>query len=347
MSRYYSGRRRVPRRLWVLGVVLLVVIVGAIVTVRHEYFVNLQPASSSQQTQIVTIKQGSSVKEIAATLHDNHLIRAAWAFEWYIHSKELGSQLQAGTYAISPSTDVPTIAQTLTKGKVATKLVTILPGRRLYQIRADLINDGFTPDAVDTALNPTQYASLPVLAYKPTTVTSLEGLLYPDSFQKTSATDPATIIRESLVEMGEHLTPTVQTAFANHSLTVYQGITLASIVEQEVSNQNDRAQVAQVFFKRLQTGMTLGSDVTADYAKTMNSLNKTTDYDSYDTRTHAGLPPGPIATISNSSLQAVVSPANTDWLYFVSGDDGVTHFEQTLDQHQSDTTTYCHKLCGQ
>lgn len=339
--------QRVPRRLIIVGILLLVLMVGAVVAVRHMYNQNLKPVSTNQQTKIVTIVSGSSTKQIAKQLADQKLIHNAWVFEWYVHSKELGDKLQAGTYALAPSQNLPQIVTTLTQGRVTTRLVTILPGRRIDQVRADLINDGFAPAAVDAALQPEQYRNLPAMAYVPAGTKTLEGLLFPDSFQRTEETDPTAVIRESLKEMGDHLPASLQSAFAAQGLSVFQGITLASIVEKEVSKQSDREQVAQVFLLRLKQGMSLGSDVTALYGSIIAGKNPSLSYDSpYNTRIHTGLPVGPISTVSEDALRAVANPAKTDWLYFVSGDDGTTYFERTYEQHQADAQQYCHELCG-
>ena len=339
--------RRIPRRLWLVGVIVLLLIVGAAIAVRHVYYQNLKGVSTSQQSKIVTIASGSSVKLIGRQLADQGVIRKAWAFEWYVHSKELGNKLQAGTYAFAPSESLPQVVTTLTKGDVTTRLVTILPGRRIDQIRADLINDGFSVSAVDTALKPDQYRDIPVMSYVPTGATTLEGVLYPDSYQRTESTDPSAIIRESLKAMGNHIPATTQAAFANQGLSVYQGLTLASIIEKEVSKPADREQVAQVFLARLKQNMTLGSDVTALYGSVIAGKSPSLSYDSpYNTLKHPGLPPGPISSVSQGSLRAVAAPAGTDWLYFVAGDDGTTHFSHTLAEHQADTKQYCHQLCG-
>jgi UPF0755 protein len=349
--RIHHNRRshagRIPRRVWeLLGGVLLLAIIGVFI-VRHVYYVQLRPYSSSQQTQILTVAEGSSVKTIADSLASKHLIRSAWALELYVHSQELGDQLQAGTYAFSPSEGTVEIVTTLTKGKVATKLVTILPGKRIDQVRADLINDGFSPSDVDAALVPGQYDDLPALAYKPSNVNTLEGLLWPDSFDKDANTAPSYIIRESLVEMGQHLTPDIQAAFASEGLTTYQGLTLASIVGQEVNKPADQAQAAQVFISRLKAGMMLGSDVTANYGAIAAGQSPSLSYDSpYNTLIHTGLPPSPISTITANALSAAAHPAATNWLYFVTGDDGTTYFSTNLQDHEALTAKYCHKLCS-
>lgn len=344
----HRKQQRLPRRvLWLLLVLACLFIAGVFVS-RHVYNLDLGPVSSDQKTRIFNVEQGSSVKQISNDLQHDHLIRSAWAFQLYVHSKELGNLLQAGTYALSPSQSTASIVSTLTRGKVATRLVVILPGRRIDQVRADLINDGFTPASVDQALNPSQYGDLPALAYKPANVTTLEGLLWPDSFQKNSSTAPSFIIRESLVEMGQHLTPDVQAAFASEGLTTYQGLTLASIVEQEVNKPTDQTQVAQVFLSRLKANTTLGSDVTANYGAIEAGQAPNLHYDSpYNTLIHAGLPPSPISTVSLNALTAATHPTATNWLYFVTGDNGTTYFSTNLQDHQTQTQQYCHKLCGQ
>jgi UPF0755 protein len=345
--KYSRRRRRLPKRVWLLLASLIGLIVIGVFVSRHVYNLDLQAVNNSPKTQIFTVQEGNSVKQIATSLQKDHLIRSAWAFQLYIHSKELGSQLQAGAYALSPSQDTASIVTTLTKGRVATMLATILPGRRIDQVRADLINDGFSPAAVDQALNPAQYAGLPALAFKPAAATTLEGLLWPDSFQKDSTTSPAFIIRESLDEMSQHLTPDVQAAFAAEGLTTYQGLTLASVVEQEVNKPSDQAQAAQVFLSRLKSGMMLGSDVTADYGAVAAGRAPSLSYASpYNTLQHPGLPPTPISTVNLSSLAAAAHPAGTNWLYFVTGDNGVTYFSTNLQDHQALTAKYCHKLCG-
>jgi UPF0755 protein len=337
-----------PKKLLLIAVVLVVLLFMGTGFVRRSYTDKLRPVSSSQATQIFTVEKGASVKEIAAELEDKGLIKDARALEYYVYSKKLGSKFQAGTYALSPSQGTKTIVSIMTKGQVATRLVTILPGRRIDQVRADLINAGFTPEDVDKALDPAQYADLPVLSYKPAEVKTLEGLLWPDSYQKDATTPASQIIRASLVEMDKRLTPDLRQAFAGHGLTTYQGLILASIITQEVNKPSDQAQAAQVFLSRIKLGMMLGSDVTAFYGSVMagHSADDVT-YDSpYNTRLHVGFPPTPISTITGNALNAMANPANTDWLFFVAGDDGTTYFSKTVEEHEALTKKHCTKLCN-
>ncbi|HSX06550.1 MAG TPA: endolytic transglycosylase MltG [Candidatus Saccharimonadia bacterium] len=347
MYRVDNKRRRSWLRRVIIAIGLLVlVLVLATVGIWRFYEQNLRPTNSRGLPQAITINSGASPAQIANLLHDHGIIRSAWTFETYVRHKGVGGYLQAGGYSLSPAQSVPDIVAQLTHGYVTTRLVTILPGQRLEQIKQALLNDGFNEADVTSALQPSAYENSAALVDKPVG-SSLEGYLYPDSFQRTSATSASTIVQESIAEMQRHLTPDIRAAFAKEGLNTYQGIILASIVEREVSTQNDRNQVAQVFLKRLQMGMMLGSDVTAIYGSRLAGQGTSLTYDTpYNTLLHTGLPPTPISNVDDSALQAVAHPANTSWLFFVAGDDGVTHFSNTLQEHQALTRQYCHKLCS-
>jgi UPF0755 protein len=331
----YAGRtssaKSFKKPLIILGIIIAIVI-AATVAVRHIYFQQLEAIKPGSSTvQLVEVEMGSSADQIAAQLEKAGLIRSAWAFKLYVSSQNVRDALQAGTYSLSTGQDVSQIVSVLTHGKLATDLATILPGQNLEQIRSSLISYGFKASDVTAALNPALYAASPALVDKPAGA-SLEGYIYPDSYQKDSNTTPQDIIREALNQMDHRLTPDLRAAFAKQGLSTYQGIILASVVEREVSKSTDRAQAAQVFLKRMRTGMHLESDATKP---------------AFDSYTNAGLPPEPISNVSESSLRAVAYPTSTDWLYFVSGDDGTTHFNTTLEEHEADVAQYCHKLCSQ
>ncbi len=343
----YARVRRWPRRLFYAAALVLVLLAAAVIVVRQTYTNNLQPVSNSTEEKVVTIEPDTSVAEIANKLHEQGLIRQVWAFERYVRSTNLGNKLQAGTYKFSPSLSAQQIAARIADGKVAVDLVTILPGHRLDQVEAAFVKAKFDPAAVKAALDPLLYSGSPALADKPQGA-SLEGFLYPESYQKNASTDPRTVIGLSIVEMETRLTPELRADFAKQGLSVYQAVTLASIVEKEVANAPDRAQVAQVFYKRLKNGIGLESDATAIYGAVLaGEARPSVLFESdYNTYSHKGLPPGPISNVTESSLRAVARPASSDWTYFVSGDDGRTHFSKTLEEHEALTAQYCRKLCS-
>jgi UPF0755 protein len=334
----------------VFVVLLVFIAVGGVIATRRLYSENLKPVNiSSKERSVFVIASGSSVDTIATSLHDQKLIRSTTVFKQYVNGKDLGESFKAGTYRLGQYMSVSEIVSILTEGKVAVDLFTILPGRRLDQIRQDFIDGGFAAEAVDKSLNPANYSGHPALVDKPAGAT-LEGYLYPDSFQKTADTDPGIIIAASLDEMNSHLTTELRSAYAAEGLTTYKAITLASVIEKEVSTQSDRNTAAQVFFSRIKQGMRLQSDVTVLYGLALAGKDTTlvdTSFDSpYNTFLHDGLPAGPIANVTKSGLEAVAHPSNTDYLYFVAGDDGVTYFSKTQAEHESLANQHCKKLCG-
>jgi UPF0755 protein len=339
-----------PKKRMRLPVIILLVILlvfgGTIGFIRYKYSQNIRPVSASQKSQLFTVELGSTASQIGEQLKEAGLIRETWAFEWYVRTNGLRDKLQAGSYYLRPSQSIPEITTVLTQGKVATDLVTILPGQRLDQIRQSLVRSGFDSGEVDAALDPEQYKNHPALVDKPADAT-LEGYLYPESFQKHTDTNPTTIVSASLDELQKRLTPDIRAGFVRQGLTVHQGVILASIVEQEVGNTTDRPKVAQVFLTRLKMGMQLGSDVTAFYGAIVNDQKPSVLYDSpYNTRLHPGLPPGPISNVTDSSLKAVANPASTDFLFFVAGDDGKTYFSHTVEEHEALTKQHCQRLCS-
>lgn len=340
------------KRLLIIGVAFFIVIVGGIFTARWYYNENLKPVSSSESITQITIPKGSALPDVAMLLGEQDIIRNSTVFQQYVRNNGAAEDIKAGTYELSPSYSVQQIVAIITEGKIASNLVTIPPGVRIDQVKSILKNAGFQDSEVTQALNPRNYADHPALVSKPTEA-SLEGYLYPESFQRTSETTAADIVTLSLNEMNDMLTPARIEAFAKRGFSTHQAVTLASIVEREVSDTNDRRQVAQVFQKRLEIGKELQSDATASYGAALDGTLETLSYSEtlaysspYNTYEVSGLPPGPISNVTESALQAVAEPANTDWLYFVSGDDGTTYFSKTLEKHEELTQQYCRELCG-
>lgn len=340
-------KKRIWKVIFLSGLFALAVAGLSIYGARLYYVRNLKSVSASEKVQLVTIPSGVSVQETGILLKQANLVRKSWAFEWYMRQNKLSDNIQAGTYALKPNMSVAEIAKIITKGQIATDLFTLLPGQRIDQIKQALINAGYTAETAESALNPALYANHPALAGKPASA-NLEGYLYPESFQKTASTKPQKLIELSLDEMQKRLTPTIRSRFADQGLSAYQAVILASIIEQEVSKPEDKSKVAQVFLLRIKRGMPLGSDPTAFYGAILAGQIPTVIYDSpYNTRLHTGFPPGPISNVGQSSLEALAYPANTDFVYFVAGDDGITHFSHSLAEHEALTAKYCKKLCSQ
>lgn len=314
------------KRFFKIFVSLLIIgVIGAgisVVWARDYYNRNLQPVSNKQSLVEVTIEPGSTLKDVSQLLYTKDLIKNKRIFEQYVRNNGASEDIQAGTYELSPSYSVSEIVSILTQGKIVSKLVTILPRARIDQIQTMLTNAGFSETEAKDALNPDNYKNHPALSDKPKSA-NLEGYLYPESFERTSSTTAKQIVSDSLDEMQKRLTPEVQQAFNAQGLSTYQAIILASIVENEVSKPEERNQVAQVFIKRLKMEMKLQSNATDNLPP------------EYDTYSIDGLPPGPISNVTESSLQAVAYPAQTDFVFFVTGSDCVTRFSKTVAEHDA------------
>ncbi|OGL26469.1 hypothetical protein A3E49_00935 [Candidatus Saccharibacteria bacterium RIFCSPHIGHO2_12_FULL_49_19] len=332
---------------WLLILVATaIVIIGGIWGLRTWYSYNLRPVSSSQQTSYFTVESGDSVSLIAKKLKQADMIRSPRVFEAYVRSNNLFDDLQAGTYQLSPSMSTQTIVRKIIDGDVAKDLLTILPGKRLDQIKEAFIKAGYSQEVVDSAMKSANYSDHPALTSLPSGA-NLEGYLYPESFQHQANTPAETIVRQSLDQLQKRLTPDMVNNISAQGLSLYQGIIMASMVLKESDDPDAMAKIAQVFYTRLKQGMLLQSDPTAFYAADISGQKRSLSIDSpYNTYRNPGLPPGPISNVNDKALTAVAHPANTDYLYFVAGDDGTVYFARTLDEHRANVEKYCTTACG-
>lgn len=331
-----SGGKHWVKILIALLLLSIIAVVIAYFGVSKYYRDSLLPVNSQSTEEVnFTVNSGMTTAQIAESLSEKDLIRSSRAFVQYVRSNELSEKFIAGTYRIKQSMSSQEIAKVLTEGDVATDLFTIYPGNNISQIKTLMAEKThYSQEDIDKAFDPALYAGHPALVDLPAGA-SLEGFLYPDSYQFIAETTPQDIVGQSLDEMADALTPDIRAGIAKQKLSVYQGIILASIVEREVGQRgqdgqinDNRAKAAQVFIKRLNSGMMLQSNATDGYPA------------EYDTYTIPGLPPEPISNVSSSALEAVANPATTNYLYFVSGKDCITRFSETNEEHEALKTAH-------
>jgi UPF0755 protein len=346
-------RRRKKLIAAIIGAIAaLIVIVFASIAIW--YTQALRPVSKDTNKYIVvSVEKGQTPGQIAQTLQHDGVIRSATAFEWYTRLHHVGGSLQFGSYRLTPSDTVVAIVKHLTSGDVDTFKITFLPGATVAQNEAVLTDAGYSQTEVDAAFNASYTGDL--FQDKPAG-TTLEGYMYGDTYFFNAGTSVGDILQTVFDEYTKVVQENNLVAlYQSHGLTLYQGITLSSIVEREMGatgNENvptaDQKQVAQVFYLRLADGIPLGSDVTYQYAAKLLGVTPSPSLDSpYNTRIHTGLPPGPIATPSLSALLAVANPADGDYLYFLSGDDGKTYFAHTDAEHEANISAHCQQKCSQ
>lgn len=310
------------------------------------YSAQLQPVNAnSKAQQDITITSGSTPKQIAAQLKEKNLIRSDTAFLWYTRFNKIQNTLQAGTYKLSQAKSTPEIAKKLSSGEVDTFSIIFLPGATVMQDKKVFEELGYSTQSVDAAFAKT-YTS-PLFSGKPTSA-DLEGYIYGETYSFVTGTSVEAILERTFSEyLSVVKENNLVSLYASRGLSLYQGITLASIVQREASaDGSDMPQIAQVFYNRLASDMPLGSDVTYQYIADKTGVKRDPRLDSpYNTRIYKGLPPGPIATPGLKALLAVATPAQSDYLYFVSGDDDVTYFAKTLEEHEANVKNHCHEKC--
>jgi UPF0755 protein len=291
----------------------------------------------------ITITSGSTPSAIASQLYEKGLVRNTTAFMVYTRITDTQNRLQAGSYRLSPSESTPEIVGHLTKGAVDTIDITFLPGATLAENRDVFMKAGYTTDQIDKAF--AEQPDRPLFDGAPEDA-DLEGYIFGETYRVSAAASVQDILDvtfdqfEKVIEEND-----LRTGFAAQGLSLFEGITLASIIQRE-SIGGDEPQIAQVFLSRIEIGMMLGSDVTYQYIADKTGVPRDTNLDSpYNTRRYPGLPPGPIAAPGVASLRAVANPAEGDFLFFLSGDDDVTYFGRTVEEHEANIRNHCQVKC--
>lgn len=303
----------------------------------------LKPKSQDYAQVEVVVPTGSSAAQVAIILDEAGVVKSSLATQLYMTFSGK-TNVKAGHYLLSPSQPVAEIIDWLNEGRVDTLVVTILPGKTVEELKVVFLKLGFPDAEVEQAFNK-KYNS-PLFASKPAG-SDLEGYIYPDTYFANNSDSVESILQKTFAEFETLITEmNLQAKLADQGLNLYQGITLASLVYGEVPDYEDRRQVAQVFLRRLSIDMPLGSDVTFKYAAKILGIPASPNIDSpYNTRIVKGLPPGPVSNFTIDALIAVADPTPTDYLYFVSGDDGITRFSHTVEEHEENTRLYCRELC--
>ena len=301
-----------------------------------------EAADDSDSFVMVEIPEGTASNQIGQDLETNGLIRSTTAWKllskWRSLRGEEGS-FQAGSYALSPGQSLSDIADTIWEGDVIQTSFTIPEGWNREQMAESFDSKGFTSESEFLAAT----ESIPYDRYPwlPEGIPHLEGFLYPDTYQM----DTGAVSAEDLVDV-------MLRRFEAVALPVYDGqpsdyslldwVTLSSIVEKEAVVPEERDQIASVFARRLEEGITLGSDPTVEYGLGIvqtpeNPLTyaQVETPNPYNTYINAGLTPTPIASPGIASLEASIDPAPTEFLYFVARYDGTHVFSRTLADHES------------
>lgn len=334
----------------VTTVMLVVLVVGFIIFNNVNY--NFQPYNKEDNVKVeVQVERGYTLRDLANMLEEKNLIRSASTFNFYLKTKDIGS-LQAGSYQISPAMTFDEIIAVIKDGGVDNSnviaKVLVKEGVTLEEIAKEIEIARPTIPASDVmaALADNSFVDKLVKKYPDllTSMTSaqglkykLEGYLFPATYDVLENDTAKTLIEKMVAQSDAVLTPYYE-QLKTQNKTVHQLLTMASLAEKEAVTFEDRQKVVSVFNNRLAVNMPLQSDITILYALgvhkeivTFEDLEVDSPYNLYK---NVGYGPGPFNSPSEESVKAVLSPATTDYLYFVADlKTGNVYYSKTLEEH--------------
>ncbi|MSQ15079.1 MAG: endolytic transglycosylase MltG [Dehalococcoidia bacterium] len=297
------------------------------------------------ESRLFVVNEGEDAAEIAKRLAKEGIVKWPVLFSLFVTYMGVDEQLRAGVYQLRGDMDLYEVLEVLRSGK-GTKSITIPEGLRAAEIRDDLGSKGIVNSAEFTHQIVSARPNLSILASVPQG-SSLEGYLFPDTYQLSPDLTASGLAELMVGDLDRRFTEEMRSRARDMGMTAHQIITLASIVEREAKYAEERDVIAGVFLNRLREGMPLAADPTVQYAiapdSTVVSKNgywkkELTAADlaiesPYNTYLRVGLPPGPICNPGMDSINAVLHPRSTNYLYFVATKDGRHHFTSTYREH--------------
>jgi len=341
---------------------LLILILGVIAIGVSYYVTNVaqapleSPGGEEGPVEVVfVVEPGQSTAEIAEHLARERLISSAFAFQWYARLRGMDGRLEAGRYTLRSDMTMDQILETLTSAPGPVEInITIPEGMRLEEV-AELLDEKGIFAAADFRAALQETYDYDFLADRPEGA-SLEGYLFPDTYRIFSSDPPTRFVALMLENFGTRFDAAMREQARAEGKTIFEVVTLASIVEKEAIRDEERPLIASVYLNRLAAGMTLDADPTVQYAVGYNArqgrwwpelyfdelkIDRLSDIDSpYNTYRYPGLPPGPICSPGLAALRAVLEPADTDYYYFVAKGDGSHAFARTLEEHNANVARY-------
>lgn len=314
------------RKSVVVIILLVVIFIGFLAWWRNGISA-VNPKDKSQK--LFVIPKGTAIRTVGNELKSEGLIRDPVVFFLYIKQNNLDHDIQAGSYRLSPSMDLPKIMDTLGHGTVD-MWITVPEGYRAEEIAAILKQN--------------------IPSYNESWVESLkneEGYLFPDTYLIPKDADIASVIS---IFTNNFYTKIGTIGLSKNTPGLAKIITEASLIEREAKFADDRPYVASVIANRLDIGMALQIDATVQYIYGYNKVTRKwwNEPDAtqlkipslYNTYVHPGLPPAPICNPGLSAISAAVNPSKTDYIYYVNDSRGKLHFAETLAEHNRNIDKY-------
>lgn len=296
----------------------------------------------------ITIAPGLGSRAIAARLKSHGIIRSSWAFVTYATITGSAASLKPGTYDFSGHAGVPAIVRTLVRGEANEYTITIPEGWDLRDIGRYLEERGIVSrndlyaitgrPAGTLASAPSPDSSLnvpPSVAARPRE-SILEGYLYPDTYRIFRSASARDIVQKMVDTFERKIAPELRAEAARQGRSASDVLIMASLIEEEVADPEERRIIAGILWQRLKDGVALGVDASVNYATGKRETPSAEDLllDSpYNTYRRAGLPPTPISNPGLEAVRAALSSLPSDYRYYLSSPDGRTVFSRTLEEH--------------
>ncbi|WP_462332610.1 endolytic transglycosylase MltG [Schwartzia sp. (in: firmicutes)] len=326
---------------WPVNMKMPVVIAASLIVISAAVLTGCFLAGSSVKTNpehimYVRIEPGMTSSSIGRMLEDKKIIGSRHYFWMVSKLKGADNKYKTGVYRFYPGMQSEEVIKILVEGLTSTVKFTIPEGYNVNQIAERLDEEGIAK-ASEIKQAAKDFAPYTYMQYNSNAIYRAEGFLFPDTFELEEELSAKEILELMARDFDTRLTPALRARAKEMNLSVYELVTLASLVEKEAKYDEDRPIIAQVFIKRLKMDMPLQSDTTIQYLLDAPKEDVTyadTEIESpYNTYQHYGLPPGPIASPGMDAIEAVLYPADTDYLYFVADRQGHNHFSRTYDEH--------------
>lgn len=332
--------RWIKRLFWLLLIGVLIVGGGG----WWIYSQTIEPYRGYSEPEIfVDIPPGSSTATIGSRLVEAGVVRDTRTFQVALWISGRSRSLRAGEYRFDTPLHALDVIDKIARGDVYRRRLTFREGLTVAEMAQVFEERGFgnAADFREAAQNAALIQDLDPEAR------DLEGYLFPETYALPRGTTAAAVVAQMVDGFKNALTPEIRSNATAAGLSVRQLVTLASLVEKETGTASERPLVAAVYSNRMKIGMGMQADPTVIYALQKagrydgNLRREDLQFDSpYNTYRYAGLPPGPIAAPGKASLEAAAKPADVDYLYFVSKNDGSHVFASTLDEHNKNVYTW-------
>ncbi|OGP31043.1 MAG: hypothetical protein A2073_03915 [Deltaproteobacteria bacterium GWC2_42_11] len=323
-----------------IEIFIFILITIVCLTATRIYVFVFTPPDVENTPKTISVQQGASFRIIARELESNRIVTDAHKFFLLAEFKGVLKRIQAGEYEFTTSMLPIQVLDKLVRGNVKEYSITIPEGYNIIEIAETLDAQGFIKkeEFITMSTDKSLVTSLNI------DWTSIEGYLFPDTYKLTKGMNAGDIIKKMVSRFKEVYDSNLKEKARRINLSDREVVTLASIIEKETGNPEERYLISAVFHNRLKRGMRLESDPTVIYGIkdfsgniTKKELNTKTDYNTY---LIYGLPPGPIASPGKAALEAAVNPADDGYIFFVSKNDGTHHFSKDLEEHNRAVNIY-------